>query len=122
MLTPFIISNRSVFISTYHKHTDTLEGEYTLIRSSDGNQAIIDEHADLIGDDVEADFHLFWLHCVPMTSTLSKIQLVVHANLGGALPGPMREMIGKKQAGLIDTIQAYFAANQAVMDDSFNKS
>ena len=37
MLTPFVISNRSVFITTYHKHSETLEGEYTLIRSSDGN-------------------------------------------------------------------------------------
>ena len=25
MLTPFIISNRSVFITTYHKHTDMME-------------------------------------------------------------------------------------------------
>ena len=37
MLTPFIISNRSIFPTTYHKHSDSLEGQYTLIRSSTGN-------------------------------------------------------------------------------------
>ena len=122
MLTPFIISNRSVFPTTYHKHTDTLEGQYTLIRSSTGNDDIVDRHSDMIGEDVEADFKLFWVNCIPMTSTLSKIQLVMHINLGGSLPGPMRAMISKKQAGLIDTLQSYFAANATDMEESFNRT
>lgn len=122
MLTPFIISNRSIFITTYHKHTDMMESQYTLIRSSSGNQNIVDQNSELIGEDVEADFHLFWVNCIPMTSSLSKIQLVIHANLGGSLPGPMRAMIGKKQAGLIDSMVSYFAANSAEMDASFARS
>ena len=82
----------------------------------------MDENANMVEDDVEADFILFWLNCVPMTSTMSKVQFIFHVNLGGSLPGPMRAMIGKKQAGLIDTIKAYFAANPAVMDESFNRN
>ena len=73
MLTPFIISNRSVFPTTYHKHSDSVESQYTLIRSSQGNDDIVDRHADMIGEDVEADFKLFWVNCIPMTSTMSKI-------------------------------------------------
>ena len=26
MLTPFVISNRSVFVTTYHVHSDTIDG------------------------------------------------------------------------------------------------
>ena len=76
----------------------------------------------MIGEDVEADFKLFWVNCIPMTSTLSKIQLAMHINLGGSLPGPMRAMISKKQAGLIDTLQSYFAANATDMEESFNRT
>ena len=122
MLTPFIISNRSVFPTTYHKHTDTLEGQYTLIRSSTGNDDIVDRHSDMIGEDVEADFKLFWVNCIPISSTMSKIQIVMHINLGGSLPGPMRAMISKKQAGLIETLQSYFAANATEMEESYNRS
>ena len=37
MLTPSELSNRSMFPTTYHMHDDSLEGQYTLIRSSEGN-------------------------------------------------------------------------------------
>ena len=40
MITPWILSNRSVFPTTYHKHSNDLDGAYTLIRSSQGNQQI----------------------------------------------------------------------------------
>ena len=40
MLTPFIIANRSVFVTTYHKHSDTIDGEYAMVRSSEGNAEI----------------------------------------------------------------------------------
>jgi hypothetical protein len=34
MVTPFFLSNRSVFPTTYHKHSNDVNGVYTLIRSS----------------------------------------------------------------------------------------
>ena len=47
MLTPFIISNRSVFPTTYHKHSeDGINGAYTLIRSSSGNDEIAEANAE----------------------------------------------------------------------------
>ena len=50
------------------------------------------------------------------------MQIVLHINMGGSLPGPMRSLISKKQAGIIDTLQSYFAANAAEMEESFRRS
>ena len=82
----------------------------------------MDENADLVEDDVEADMVLFWLNCVPMTSTMSKVQFVLYENLGGSLSGPMRDEFFKKQAGLIDTLEAYFAAKTSELNESFNRN
>ena len=96
MLTPFIIANRSVFVTTYHKHSDTIDGEYAMVRSSEGNAEIADRHAERIGNDVEADLILFWCHAIPITETSCKINFIAHVNLGGGLPQKMREIIGSK--------------------------
>jgi len=40
MITPWFLSNRSVFPTIYHKHSSDLNDAYTLIRSSQGNEAI----------------------------------------------------------------------------------
>ena len=76
----------------------------------------------MIGDDVEADFKLFWINCIPISSTMSKMQIVLHINMGGSLPGPMRAMISKKQAGILETLQSYFAANAGEMEESYRRS
>ena len=34
----------------------------------------------------------------------------------------MRSMIGKKQAGIVEALQSYFAANAGAMEESFNRS
>ena len=73
MLTPFIISNRSVFVTTYHVHSDTIDGQYTLVRSSKGNDSISDREAEAVGDDVEADFILFWINCIPIDENSMKV-------------------------------------------------
>ena len=122
MLTPWIISNRSLFVTTYHKHSDALEGQYTMIRSSEGNSKIQDANAEIVLDDVEADMILFWVNCIPMTSTMSKVQFIMHLNLGGSLPGPLRAKIASKQAELIITLQTMFATNAADMTESFNQN
>ena len=97
MITPWILANRSVFPTTYHKHSEEgVNGPYTLIRSSTGNNSIAEANAEQIGDDEEADFHLFWINSVPITETTTRIRLAMHVNLGGSLPGPMRSMIAKK--------------------------
>ena len=89
MITPWILSNRSVFPTTYHQHSNDVNGTYTLIRSSQGNEEILEENYHLVQDDVEADFILFWVHCTPITETSSMVQLVIHANLGGSIPGKL---------------------------------
>ena len=83
MITPWVFSNRSVFPTTYHKHSNDVNGPYTLIRSSQGNEAIVEANYHLVGDDVEADFILFWVHCRPITETSSMVQLVVQVSFGG---------------------------------------
>ena len=42
MLTPWILNNRSIFVTTYHMHEDTLNDGYTLVRSSEGNGPLAD--------------------------------------------------------------------------------
>ena len=103
MITPWIIANRSVFPTTYHKHSEEgVTGAYTLIRSGTGNDAIVEANVEQIGDDEEASFHLFWVNCVPITDTLCRVRLAIHADLGGSLPGPLRSTIAKKQAGFVE--------------------
>lgn len=36
--TPFIMSNRSVFVTCYHVHSADPDGEYTFLMSSAGNE------------------------------------------------------------------------------------
>jgi hypothetical protein len=108
MITPFFLTNRSVFATTYHKHSNDVNGPYTLIRSSQGNEAIVEENYHLVGDDVEADFILFWLHCTPLTETSSMVQVVVHVNFGGAFPSKFQKFIAKKQANITADLATYF--------------
>lgn len=43
MVTPWILANRTLYVTTYHKHSEDLEnGEYTVFRSSQGNDALSD--------------------------------------------------------------------------------
>ena len=122
MLTPWIVSNRTVFATTYHVHSESIDGHYSLVRSSEGNTSIADEHAERIGDDVEADLTLFWVNVNPITATSSRINFAVKINLGGSLPQRIREMISSKQSGFIDMMAKYFESHKADMDASFAKN
>ena len=121
MHTPFFLSNRSVFPTTYHMHGDDMDSDYTLIRSSQGNEALSEEHVELIGNDVEADFILFWVNCVAISETQSRIRFAMHANLGGSLPDRARAMIASKQAEFIDMLQGYIAKNATAMEESYTR-
>ena len=121
MITPFIISNRSVFVTTYHVHSDTIDGQYTLVRSSKGNDSISDREAEAVGDDVEADFILFWINCIPIDENSMKVQFIFHLNLGGTIPQMLREKISAKQAGFIDMIANHFKSHGTQIEQSWTK-
>ena len=88
------VGHRSVFPTTYHLHSDDIDGEYTLLRSSLGNEDIAEENADKLGDDIEADLVLFWLNVKPLGQESCQVTLVAHVDLGETLPKKMKEFIG----------------------------
>jgi len=93
MITPWILANRTLYITTYSKHgnlDDVENGEYTLFRSSQGNDAISNEHAERTGADVEADMILFWVKVTPVSANRSRMQFVIKLNLGGSIPNKLR--------------------------------
>lgn len=121
MHTPWIISDRSIFATTYHQHSDTVDGPYTLVRSSEGNQAISDENNERIGDDVEADLILFWVQVTPVDGSRVRIRFAMQVNLGGSLPGKLRQIISSKQAGLIDAMAKQITNNPQELEDTFKE-
>ena len=114
MHTPFILSNRSVFPTTYNIHdTASVDGAFTVMRSSQGNDAISEANYEMVGDDVEADLILFWVNIVPQEDgKTNRIRFCMHANLGGYIPQKMREVIASKQATFIDQIENYITKNE----------
>mmetsp|Transcript_42615 Transcript_42615/g.56250 ORF Transcript_42615/g.56250 Transcript_42615/m.56250 type:complete len:166 (-) Transcript_42615:2395-2892(-) len=120
MITPWIISNRSIYVTTYHMHDEDLEnGPYTLIRSSQGNDAISDANVEMTGEDVEADMILFMLNVMPIREGLSRVRFIIHINLGGGLPGPLRQKISSKQVDFIDMLAKICNQDTADIDASF---
>lgn len=75
MITPWILANRTLYVTTYHKHSEDLEnGEYAVFRSSSGNDGLSDQYAEaLTGEDVEADMLLFMLRVQPISPQLSRV-------------------------------------------------
>ena len=69
MITPWILNNRSLYVTTYHKHSveDSENQEYAVFRSSQGNDALSDANAELTGEDVEADMILFFVRVTPIS-------------------------------------------------------
>ena len=106
--TPFIVSNRSIFPTYYHVHSAELEGEYTFITSSAGNDTYVEENFDLIGSDVIADMHLNYVNVKPIHGGINidktpivtgiSITQCLHVNLGGTMPAAMRKKISEAQA------------------------
>ena len=47
-------------------------------------------------EDVEADMILFFLRVQPVSPQLSRVQFVIHMNLGGSIPGKLRQVIASK--------------------------
>ena len=120
MITPWILSNRSIFPTTYHKHTEGINTSYTLVRSSQGNEAISERNSELIGEDVEADFILFWVNCVPVTDTTYRLRFAMNANLGGSLPDRLRNVIASKQVGFLDMLSNFIRDHPNDLEDAFN--
>lgn len=98
-----------------------MDGPYTLVRSSEGNQAISDENNERIGDDVEADLILFWVQVTPVDGSRVRIRFAMQVNLGGSLPGKLRQIISSKQAGLIDAMAKQITNNPQELEDTFKE-
>ena len=68
----FFMSNRCMFVTSYHVHSDSEDGEYTLIRSSKGNDTISKENYDKVGKDVEGDLAITWINAKPVCDSDGK--------------------------------------------------
>ena len=124
MITPWILNNRSLYVTTYHKHSsDNFDaGTYTVFRSSQGNDKISEANYERTGDDVEADMILFWLQCMPVNDKLSRVRFVIKLNLGGSIPGRLRQVISSKQVGILGMINDMMKSNPAEFEESFNNA
>lgn len=91
-----------------------------MFRSTQGNDNISEANFERTGDDVEADMAIFWLQLTPINENSSRIQFVIKINLGGSIPGRLRQVISSKQASFITLLADMCKDNPQEFDDSFN--
>jgi len=66
IITPFIVSNRSMFVSWYHLHSREENGAYIFVASQAGNDNFAREQINKIGSDVQGDYNINYVRVTPI--------------------------------------------------------
>lgn len=91
--TPFILSNRSLFVA--HYYVEGSDGSFTFMASSRGTDAIAEKYAANAGGDIVGEMVLTFVQAVPHAAGGVMLRCVNAMDPKGSIPDFLKKKLGK---------------------------